>query len=146
MAIANNRADSVRRFTENPKTQRKKNVPMSATGTAIIGMSVERKSCRKMYTTKNTRNRVMISVLTTSAIDAKRNSVTSCSIVYFIPGGMLFCASARAAFTSVAMFVALDPAICWTIPMTAGLPLFFRNTLYISCPCSIFATSRRWSV
>ena len=44
MAMANNKADSVSRLMENPKIQRKKNVPIKATGTAIIGMSVERMS------------------------------------------------------------------------------------------------------
>ena len=33
---------------ENPNIHRKKNVPISDTGTAIIGMSVDLKSCRKM--------------------------------------------------------------------------------------------------
>ena len=55
---------------ENPNTFRKKNVPMSDTGTAIIGMRVERKSCKKIYTTKNTRRRVMKRVFTTSSIEA----------------------------------------------------------------------------
>ena len=44
MAIANSKADNVKRLMENPKIQRKKKVPIKATGTAIIGMSVERKS------------------------------------------------------------------------------------------------------
>ena len=46
MAIANSRADSVSRLMENPKTLRKKKVPISDTGTAISGMSVERQSWR----------------------------------------------------------------------------------------------------
>ena len=48
MAIAKSKADSVSKLMEKPNTFRKKNVPMSDTGTAISGMSVERKSCRKM--------------------------------------------------------------------------------------------------
>ena len=48
MAMANSKADSVSRLMEKPKTERKKNVPISDTGTAISGMSVERQSCRKM--------------------------------------------------------------------------------------------------
>ena len=96
---------------EKPNTQRKKNVPIRATGTAIIGIKVERKSCKKTYTTKNTNTSVIISVRITSSMEAKRNSVTSCSIVTFMPGGICFCASARAAFTLLAISVALDPAI-----------------------------------
>ena len=48
MAIASSRADSVSKLMENPKIHRKKNVPIKATGTAIIGISVERKSWRKI--------------------------------------------------------------------------------------------------
>ena len=70
MAMASSKADSVSRLMEKPNTFRKKNVPMSDTGTAISGMSVERKSCRKMYTTRNTRMSVISSVNTTSSIEA----------------------------------------------------------------------------
>ena len=143
MAMASSNADSVSRLMENPNISRKKNVPIKATGTAIMGMSVERKSCRKMYTTKNTSIKVMKSVMITSSIDAKRKSVTSYIITTFSPGGMLFCASARAAFTSVAICVALEPAICCTIPIHAGWPSLSRCTLYISEPSSILATSFR---
>jgi hypothetical protein len=59
IAIASSRADSVSRLMENPKIQRKRNVPTRATGTAIIGISVERKSCKKIYTTMNTSTRVI---------------------------------------------------------------------------------------
>ena len=48
MAMARTKADSVRRLMEKPNTSRKKNVPTSDTGTAISGISVERKSCKKM--------------------------------------------------------------------------------------------------
>ena len=131
---------------EKPKTQRKKNVPIKATGTAIIGMSVERKSCRKTYTTKNTKTKVITSVRTTSSIEAKRNSVTSCSIVTFIPGGICFWASAKAAFTSSAICVAFEPATWLTIPNTAGCPLLRMATEYCKPPNSTFATSRKCNV
>ena len=70
MAMAKSNAERVSRLMEKPKRLRKKNVPMSDTGTAIMGMSVERKSCKKMYTTRNTSKRVMMSVFTTSWIEA----------------------------------------------------------------------------
>ena len=41
---------------------------------AIIGINVERKSCRKTYTTMTTSRKASISVLITSSIDAKRKS------------------------------------------------------------------------
>ena len=87
IAIASSRADSVSRLMENPKIQRKRKVPTKATGTAIIGISVERKSCKKIYTTMNTSTRVMIKVKITSSIDANKNSVTSIRMTFFNPGG-----------------------------------------------------------
>ena len=48
IAMASTNADSVSRLREKPNTYRKKNVPTSDTGTAISGISVERKSCKKM--------------------------------------------------------------------------------------------------
>ena len=146
MAMAKSRADSVRRLIEKPNTHRKRKVPIKATGTAIIGMSVERKSCRKTYTTRNTNKRVMTSVMITSWMEAKRKSVTSYMMTVFMPGGMDFCALSSAAFTSVAIWVALEPAICCTIPIQAGMPSLRRLTLYISDPSSILATSLSFSV
>ena len=74
-------------------------------------------------------------------MEAKRNSVVSCSIVYSIPGGKLLLASFKAAFTALAISVALDPAIWLTIPITAGCPLLMSFTLYINAPNSTLATS-----
>ena len=146
IAIANNNAESVNRLIEKPNTQRKKKVPINATGTAIIGITVERKSCKNTYTTKNTNSRVMTKVKSTSSIEAKRNSVTSCSIVTFMPGGICFWASAKAVFTSSAICVALEPATWLIIPITAGRLLFFIITEYCKPPNSTFATSRKWTV
>ena len=70
MAMAKSKADKTSKLMEKPNSFRKKNVPINDTGTAISGMSVERKSCKKKYTTKNTRMSVMMSVNTTSSIEA----------------------------------------------------------------------------
>ena len=80
MAIASTRAQSVNRFTLNPIRYRTKNVPIKATGIAIAGISVERKSCRKMNTTRNTRINASISVLSTSLMEANRKSFVSIMI------------------------------------------------------------------
>ena len=141
IAIARSKADKTSRLIEKPKTQRKKKVPIKATGTAIIGIRVERISCRKIYTTINTNTNVINNVIITSSIEAKRNSVVSCSIVYFIPGGKLLLASSKADFTASAISVALEPAIWLTIPITAGCPLLISFTLYINAPSSTLATS-----
>ena len=70
IAIASTSAESVRRFSEKPKICRKKNVPTSDTGTAMAGMSVLRKSCRKIYTTMKTRRKASRSVWMTCQIEA----------------------------------------------------------------------------
>ena len=63
-----------------------------------------------------------------------------------MPGGKDCACFSSSAFTSSAICVALEPAICCTIPMTDGCPLSFIDTLYISPPSSTFATSFRRSV
>ena len=89
---------------------------------------------------------MITNVRITSAIDAKRNSVTSCSIVTFIPGGICFWASAKAVFTSSAIWVAFEPATWLTIPNTAGWPLLRMATEYCKPPNSTLATSRKCKV
>ena len=51
---------------ENPMMYRAKNVPIKATGMAMVGMSVERRSWRKRNTTRNTSTKASMSVFTTS--------------------------------------------------------------------------------
>ena len=68
IAMAKSKADKVSKLMENPKMFKKKNVPINDTGTAINGIIVERISCKKTYTTKNTRTSVKIKVFTTSSI------------------------------------------------------------------------------
>ncbi len=75
--IASTIANSVSRLIVNPKRLRKKNVPTIATGTAIAGISVDRKSCKKMNTTMNTRINASTSVLITFSIEALRYSLAS---------------------------------------------------------------------
>ena len=97
IAIARTKAQSVRRLILNPMTFNMKKVPIKATGIAIAGMSVERKSCKKMNTTKNTSTKASNKVFITSCIEAKRKSLVSNNISYVTPGGkFLFSASSNA--------------------------------------------------
>jgi hypothetical protein len=48
MAMAKTKAQSVKRLMLNPNIQRKKKVPIKATGIAIAGINVERKFCKKI--------------------------------------------------------------------------------------------------
>ena len=128
MAMASTRADRVSRFMEKPITFRKNMVPTNDTGTAIIGISVERKSCRKMNTTMNTSTSASKRVFHTSCCDASINSVTSCMNLISMPGGKFFESLSAVAFTSCAICVALEPARCVTIIITAGCPSSWVNT------------------
>ena len=55
---------------EKPATDMKANVPMIETKMEIVGISVERTSCRKTYTTSTTSRMAMMSVTATSLIEA----------------------------------------------------------------------------
>ena len=75
--IAKTKANNVSRLMENPNNCKKKNVPIIATGTAIAGMTVERKSCKKTKTTKKTNTNASSKVVTTFLIDSFKNSLES---------------------------------------------------------------------
>ena len=87
MAMARTKAQRVRRFILKPINFRTKKVPINATGIAIAGIRVERKSCKKIYTTKNTRIKASIKVFNTSWIDANKKSLVLSNTSYTIPGG-----------------------------------------------------------
>ena len=75
--IAKTKAKSVNKFKEYTRRFRKKNAPIIDTGTAIAGINVERKSCKKINTTMNTKINASIKVWTTFSIEASRNSLVS---------------------------------------------------------------------
>ncbi len=52
-------------------------VPMSETGTSIIGRIIARQSCRNTSTTMPTSSTASRSVLTTSSTDSRMNGVVS---------------------------------------------------------------------
>ena len=70
IAIASTSADSVIRLIEKPMRLSTENVPINATGMAMAGMMVERKSCKKIYTTRNTKMNASIRVWITLPIEA----------------------------------------------------------------------------
>ena len=63
MPMASTRPNSVRLFSEKPSRAMIAKVPISDTGTSIIGSSVARQSCRKISTTTNTSTNASNSVL-----------------------------------------------------------------------------------
>ena len=75
--IARTNANSVNKLIEYPKTFKKKNVPIIDTGTAIAGINVDLKSCKKINTTKNTNKNASNNVLITFSIEAFKNKLVS---------------------------------------------------------------------
>jgi hypothetical protein len=60
-----------------PRAAMTAKVPISDTGTSIIGRIIAFQSCRKNSTTTATRTTAMTSVRRTSAIDSRMNGVVS---------------------------------------------------------------------
>ena len=87
IAMASTIAERVSKLTLKPISLRTKNVPINATGMAITGIKVERKSCKKMYTTNTTRIKASSKVLITSWIEANKKSLALCAMFISIPAG-----------------------------------------------------------
>ena len=66
IAMASTIAERVSKLILKPISFSTKKVAINATGMAIAGIKVERISCKKIYTTMNTRINASINVLTTS--------------------------------------------------------------------------------
>src|SRR3984893_18039018 len=77
MPMAKTSPNNDRLFKLNPRAAMTANVPMSDTGTAIMGMMVARQFCRNTKTTIRTRMIASNSVLYTSWIDSLTNTVVS---------------------------------------------------------------------
>jgi hypothetical protein len=103
MPMASTRAKRVSRFTEYPRAERPRKVPMMLTGTARIGISVARQVWRKRKTTRVTRAIASRSVITTSSMEAVTNGVVSNGMVQETPGGKAWASSfiraVKASFT-----------------------------------------------
>ena len=78
---------------------------------AMAGIKVERKSCKKIYTTINTKINASINVLITSWIEANKKSLAFWAILIFKPVGSDSCAFASTSSKLEIVSVALVPAI-----------------------------------
>ena len=85
--MANTMAHKVSRLTLKPIRYRPKKVPISATGIAMAGIKVERKSCKKIYTTKNTSTNASSKVFNTSWIESNKKSLAFNNSTTLTPGG-----------------------------------------------------------
>ena len=77
----------------------------------MVGIKVERKSCKKIYTTINTRINASINVFNTSWIEANKKSLAFIETLIFNPEGSVVDASSNNFWISVMVCVAFVPAI-----------------------------------
>ncbi|MNR26081.1 hypothetical protein D3C85_1432710 [compost metagenome] len=108
-----------------PKMSRKKNVATIATGTAIAGMIVERKSCKNKNTTMKTRINASINVDFTCFVLSSKRSFVLISELNLIPGGKVFAAFSTSFFTPISIAFAFDPEVCIIATVTAFLLFAF---------------------
>ena len=106
----------------NPATVIKANVPIKETTIATNGISVERISCKKTYTTKDNEDNGLYQGFTTSWIEAYKKSFVLINFTTSIPFGKSFEASSRKASILLFTSVAFDPAVWKTIQEIPGLP------------------------
>ena len=109
MAMANTKANKVSKFSENPMMLMKNIVPIKATGIAMAGIKVERKSCKKIYTTRNTKMKASTKVCKTLLMDSYRKSLELCMTMKSIPVGKLGRSSSMTLLQSSITWVALLP-------------------------------------
>ena len=127
--MANTRANSVKRFSENPAKVTMTKVPISDTITEIDGMIVALMFCRKKNTTRITRMMAMISVSTTLWMAAKRKSSAFCKVTNSSPSGIVAFISSHIWSMRWFTSVALEPGD-WKISMKVpGWPLMLEMKL-----------------
>ena len=78
-----------------PKSPTKINTPIKDTGIAHNGMNAARAEPKNKYVTKATSKIANPIASSTSAIDSRINSVSSCSILYSRPFGKLLLSSSK---------------------------------------------------
>ncbi len=93
MPMASTRPSSESVLMEKPSSGKTANVPISDTGTASVGISVERTFCRKMKTTSITSPTAWNSVMTISRIPALMGRVVSSEMRYSTSAGKRFSSS-----------------------------------------------------
>ena len=121
--VASVRPNSVSVLIVNPKTFIKKNVPINEIGIVIAGISVVRQSCKNKKITITTSAIAISSVINTSLIDSRTNSLESNASPYFMPGGKCFESSAMVTRARCERSRAFALGSCNTAMPTDGRPL-----------------------
>ena len=109
--MASTNANNVRRLIENPATAIKANVPMMETKMEMVGINVERKSCKNKYTTKTTNSIETRSVMITSLMEAFKKRLVSLKLTNSNPLGKLSLISDKVASISPMISEAFVPAV-----------------------------------
>jgi hypothetical protein len=99
MPMASTRPNSVSVLSEKPMIAMTANVPISETGIVAVGISVVRRSCRKIRTVRMTSTAAMKSVSTMSLIEATTTLDASYGTSYSSPSGNVRDRSASVART-----------------------------------------------
>ena len=132
--MASTIANMVSMLMEYPSADNTPNVPSSTTGTAMAGIMVARKFCKKIYITITTSSMASASVLTTSVIEARTNGVESELMTPVMPSGKKGASSPILRAIESATFIALAPSAS-TMPMPApGRP--FKRDLMVRLSAS----------
>ena len=111
--IASTRPNIVSVLMVNPNAAMIPKVPRSTTGTAMVGISVARRFCRKRYITRNTSAMPSNSVFTTSVIEIFTNGVMSYGYTTCRPCGKYGASSSIRARTAFAVASAFAPGASW---------------------------------
>ncbi len=114
---------------EKPNAASTPNVPRSTIGTAIVGISVARRSCRNTKITMNTRPIASSSVSTTSSIDVRTNGVVSSGYVGCSPGGKNGSSRFSVALIASTVSSALAPIASRIASPAAGLPSILMSRI-----------------
>ena len=109
--IASTNANKVSRLIVKPNNCIKKKVPINATGTAIAGINVERRSCKKINTTINTSANAINKVSSTCEIDSSKKSFALYILKYSTPLGKFADAFFITFSAEVRISLALEPAV-----------------------------------
>jgi hypothetical protein len=118
-------------------------VPISDTGTATLGMNVERQSRRKTKTTRITSRIEMISVISTSCTEARMVVVESITTCIWIAGEIEAWSCGSTARMRSTVAITFAPGWRKMISRMAGLPLARPPERRFSTESSTVATSPR---
>ncbi|MNC86458.1 hypothetical protein D3C83_21240 [compost metagenome] len=134
-------AISVRLLIENPARYITPNVPISDSGTAMLGISVPAAVRRKRKMTKTTSAIAMTSSICTSRTDARIVTVRSVRSAMSTPGGSVACSCGSSFLTRSTTSITFAPGWRWMFRITAGASFIHAASRMFSASSTTSATS-----